>query len=392
MRADNPPNKAKENRLPFERMHSIAAFFGAERTGNDAPTVMPWRHESRFAGNDCGCDKKDAKLTMTDTELLIPVGVIESARQRIQAHILRTPLVSSTALSEICGSPIHLKLEHHQLTGSFKLRGATNTILSLCDTEKQRGVATFSTGNHGRALAHAAKNAGVRCIVCMSDLVPQNKIAGIRALGAEIRITGHSQDDAQCEVERLAAEEEMVAVSPIDDPRIIAGQGTLGLEILDDMDAPDTVLVPLSGGGLLSGVARAIKARHPVARIIGISMERGAAMAESLNAGKPVLVEEMPSLADSLGGGIGLENRWTFAMTRELVDDVILLSEDEIAAGIAHAYWQEGEILEGAGAVGIAALLAGRIDAPGRCLALLTGCNIDRDIHHRLISGDMVQL
>ncbi len=184
----------------------------------------------------------------------------------------------------------------------------------------------------------------------------------------------------------------MVAVSPIDDPRIIAGQGTLGLEILDDMDAPDTVLVPLSGGGLISGVARAIKFNNPNARVIGIGMERGAAMAESLHAGKPVLVEEVPSLADSLGGGIGLDNRWTFAMTRELVDDVVLLNEDEIAGGISYAYWQEGEIVEGAGAVGIAALLAGRIDAPGRCVALLTGCNIDRGVHHRLISGEMVYL
>ncbi|MCP4316948.1 MAG: hydroxyectoine utilization dehydratase EutB [Hyphomicrobiales bacterium] len=329
---------------------------------------------------------------MTEKELLVPVGAIEDARRRIDGHILRTPLVASAALSEFCGSAVCLKLEHHQLTGSFKLRGATNTVLSLSDEEKRRGVATFSTGNHGRALAHAAKNAGVRCIVCMSELVPQNKIEGIRSLGAEIRIVGRSQDDAQKEVERLAGEEKMVAVSPIDDPRIIAGQGTLGLEILDDMDAPDTVLVPLSGGGLISGVARAIKFNNPKARVIGISMERGAAMAESLHAGKPVLVEEVPSLADSLGGGIGLDNRWTFAMTRELVDDVVLLNEDEIAGGISYAYWQEGEIVEGAGAVGIAALLAGRIDAPGRCVALLTGCNIDRGVHHRLISGEMVYL
>ena len=322
----------------------------------------------------------------------LPVASIVEAGRRIEDHILQTALVPSMALSERSGGSVHLKLEHHQLTGSFKLRGATNAILSLSEARKSKGVVTFSTGNHGRALSYAARRAGVACVICMSELVPQNKIDAIRTLGADVRIVGRSQDEAQMEVERLTEEAGMTVVPPFDDPLVIAGQGTLGMEILDDMANPDTVLVPLSGGGLISGVGRAIKAYCPQARIIGISMEKGSAMAASIRAGKPVTVEEVPTLADSLGGGIGLDNRWTFEMTRELVDEIVLLSEEEIAAGIAHAYWQEGEIVEGAGAVGIAALLAGKIDNPCQCVAIMTGCNLDMSVHHQLISAGRVSL
>ncbi len=176
-------------------------------------------------------------------------------------------------------------------------------------------------------------------------------------------------------------------VPPFDDPLVIAGQGTIGLELLEDCPELAAVLVPLSGGGLIAGVALAVKTAKPQAQVIGVSMVRGAAMHASLAAGRPVEVGELPTLADSLGGGIGLANRWTFPMVRELVDEVVLLEEEEIAAGIRHAYWDEQEIVEGAGAVGIAALLAGKIRPPGPAAVVLSGRNIDMELHHHLVTG-----
>lgn len=297
-------------------------------------------------------------------------------------------MAPSPSLGERARVPVHLKLEHHQITGSFKLRGATNAVLALNDDEKARGVTGVSTGNHGRGLAYAAGQAGVRCVICMSSLVPRNKVEAIQALGAVVRIVGRSQDEAQVEADRLAAEEGMVLLPPFDHPDVIAGQGTLGLEIVEDLPDVGTVLVPVSGGGLISGVALAVKAARPTARVVGVSMARGAAMYESLRAGKPVPVEELPSLADSLGGGLGDPNRYTFAMVRELVDDIVLLSEAEIAAGVRHAYFEEREVIEGAGAVGIGAVLAGKARLEGPTAVVLSGRNIDMTLHHRLISGE----
>lgn len=323
------------------------------------------------------------------TDKLVTIAEIERARQALAGKVVRTPTVSSVSLSEMTGLPVFLKLEHRQTTGSFKLRGATNALSQLSTSEKQRGVVAASTGNHGRALAYAAHLEGVRAIICMSRLVPQNKVDEIRRLGAEIRIIGKSQDDAQEEVDRLVQESALTMVPPFDNAKIIAGQGTLGLEIIDAVPDVDTVLLPVSGGGLASGVAAAIKAKRSATKIIGISMDRGAAMRASLDAGKPVLVEESESLADSLGGGIGIDNQFTFAMVRDLLDDVILLSEDEIAAGMAHAYMQEREIIEGAAAVGIGALLAGKIRAKGPIVAILSGRNVDMEQHRRIVCADI---
>jgi threonine dehydratase len=314
-----------------------------------------------------------------------------AARARIAQSIRITPTVSSDALSKATGGDIRLKLEQGQITGSFKLRGASNAVLSLSDAQRAKGVVGVSTGNHGRGLAYAAAQAGVRCIICMSELVPQNKVDGIKAQGAEVRIVGRSQDDAQAEVDKLVADG-MVMLPPFDHPDIIAGQSTVALEMLEQVPDLETVLVPLSGGGLISGVGMVMKTVNPSIRVIGISMERGAAMYESQKAGKPVLVEELLTLADSLGGGIGLDNQHTFAMTRDFVDDLVLVNEAEIAAAIRHANWQERQIIEGSGSVGIAALLAGKVKNPGRCVALISGQNIDMDLHHRIISGEDVDV
>lgn len=317
----------------------------------------------------------------------VDLSMVEAARARIAGRVVRTPLQRSGRLSEIAGAPVHLKLETRQATGSFKLRGATNAILSLGVEARHRGVVTASTGNHGRALAHAAKQEGVAAVICMSALVPANKVEAVRALGAEIRIVGRSQDDAQAEVERLVAQAGLIQIPPFDHADIIAGQGTIGLEIVEDLPKIAQVLVPLSGGGLAAGIAAAVKALRPQARVFGVSMERGAAMQASIAAGRPVLVEEVETLADSLGGGIGLDNRLTFALCRDLLDEIVLLSEDEIAAGIRHAALEEGKVVEGAGAVGIGAILAGKIAASGPIAIILSGRNIDEALHRRLVGG-----
>ena len=320
------------------------------------------------------------------------IADIRRARHRIAPAVLTTPVVPSPLLGELSGVPVFLKLEHHQTTGSFKLRGATNAVLNLSREQRARGVVGVSTGNHGRGLAYAARQAGIRCVICMSSLVPQNKIDGIERYGAEVRIVGNSQDDAQVEVDRLVQEEQMTMLPPFDHFDIIAGQGTLGLELLEQNSRFRTVLVPVSGGGLISGMAIALKAVQPEIRMVGISMERGAAMYESIQSGYPVEVEELTTLADSLGGGIGLDNRLTFSIVHELVDDLIVVSEREIGEAIHHAYWSERQILEGSGSVGIAALLSGKIKSDAPVAVLTSGGNIDMNLHHRIISGENFDL
>ena len=319
---------------------------------------------------------------------MIPADAFHQAQTRIRGRIRPTPLAHSPSLTEMAGAPVYLKLEHHQNTGSFKLRGATNALLALTDEQRQCGVVAASTGNHGRGLAYAAQQAGARCIICMSSLVPQNKVEGIKALGAEVRIIGETQDDAQVEVDRLVAEDGMTMVPPFDDLDIIAGQGTLGLELLADLPEVETVLIPLSGGGLAAGVAAALKAQRSDIRVVGVCQDRGAGMFQSLQAGKPIFTEELTTLADALGGGIGTDNRYTFPMIRDLVDEIVLLSEAEIAAAIRHAYWQEREVIEGSGAVGIGAILAGKVALTGPTAIVVSGRNIDMELHHRLISGE----
>lgn len=313
----------------------------------------------------------------------------EDAQAAIKGIACRTPLVEAPELSD-GHHKVRLKLETAQPTGAFKLRGAANALARLSATQAARGVVCASTGNHGRALAYAASRLGIAATVCMSGLVPPNKIDAVRKLGAMIRIVGSSQDDAQREVDRLVAESGMEEIPPFDHLDVIAGQGTIGLEIFEDAPQTDTVLVPLSGGGLIAGVAAAIKAKSPGVRIIGLSMDRGAAMAASLAAGHPVDVVEEPTLADSLGGGIGLGNRYTFAMVRELVDDVILLTEEQIAAAMRTLFLQVGWVAEGAGAVGIAPLIELGLVELGRNVAVVvSGRNIDIDVFRAVIDGKL---
>ncbi|MEX3962149.1 hydroxyectoine utilization dehydratase EutB [Paraburkholderia sp. EG286B] len=308
------------------------------------------------------------------------------ARQRLEGRVAHTPLVASPTLSARVGVPVYFKLETVQPTGSFKLRGATNAVAHLAESGVKR-VVTASTGNHGRALAYAAHTLGLESAVCMSSLVPPNKVEAVAALGARVVIAGKSQDEAQIEAQRLMREEGYAFVPPFDDLRVIAGQATIGLEILEALPDTATLVVPLSGGGLFSGVAFAAKQIRPDVRAIGVSMARGAAMHASLAAGHPVDVEESETLADSLGGGIGLDNRHTFALTRALADEVILLGEPSIGRGVAHAYREERLVVEGAGAVGMAALLDGQIErSQGPLVIVVSGANIDMTVHRRLVT------
>ena len=319
----------------------------------------------------------------------VSLAQVEAAQRRIAGIADGTPLVPS-ALGDEFGHPFLLKLEIAQPIGAFKLRGAVNAIFNLGDGV--RGVTCCSTGNHGRGVAYAARERGLPAIVCMSRLAPEAKVAGVRALGAEARIIGNSQDEAQAEAERLVRDEGLTEISPFDDPDVIAGQGTIGLELMKARPDLDTILVPLSGGGLAGGVAFAAKQINPGVRVIGISMDRGAAMHASLSAGHPVEVEEVESLADSLGGGIGLDNRLSFALCRDYLDDVVLVSEEEIYRALQAIYYEDRIVCEGACVVGIAAIRAGKVRLNGPTATILTGRNLDMRIHADIMAGRDVAL
>ncbi|TCF96661.1 hydroxyectoine utilization dehydratase EutB [Paraburkholderia strydomiana] len=321
---------------------------------------------------------------------VLSLADVYRARRRIEGRALRTPLIESPSLSAVAGVPVLLKLETVQPTGSFKLRGATNALAQLVE-QGCRKVVTASTGNHGRAVAHAARALGIEATVCMSALVPGNKVEAVRALGAQVRIVGKSQDDAEQEALRLVREEGFAYVPPFDDVNVIAGQATIGLEIVEALPDVTHIVAPLSGGGLFAGVAFAARSANRAIRMTGVTMARGAAMHASLAAGRPVLVEELDTLADSLGGGIGLENRYTYQLTRDLIDNTLLLDEDSIARGIVHAYQHERLVVEGAAAVGIAALLDGLLHDTraerGPLVIIVTGANIDIDLHRRIVNA-----
>lgn len=316
---------------------------------------------------------------------------ILSARQAIRHVADGTPLVPSPFLSKLCGQEFLLKLENMQPIGAFKLRGAYNAVMLLPDGSA--GVTCYSTGNHGRGVAYAAARRGLRAVICMSELVPQVKIDGIKAFGAEVAVVGKSQDDALAESLRLVETEGLVEISPFDDPLVIAGQGTIALEMLEARPDLGTLLVPLSGGGLAGGVATAAKAINPDIKVIGISMDRGAAMHASIAAGHPVEVEEVPSLADSLGGGIGLRNKLSFRLCRDLLDDIVLVTEEEIRDAMQTLFFEDRIIAEGACVVGIAALMAGKLPkATGAIGTIITGRNVDMQMFLKIMQGDDIML
>jgi threonine dehydratase len=288
------------------------------------------------------------------------------ARRRIAGLALRTPLVRSAALSRRWNCEAWLKLDNLQPTGAFKLRGAFNALLGLDPAQRARGVVTMSTGNFGRGLAYAGQHLGVPVTVCISRLVPENKVEALRQSGAELVIQGDCQDDADREARRLRDEQGLAYIPPFDHPLVIAGQGTCGLEIMEEQPDIDLVFAGLSGGGLIAGLGLAIKSINPAAELIGVSMAQGAAMLDSLDTGQPLQVPEVHSLADSLGGGIGLDNAWTFAMTRRYMDRGYKVDEVQIARAMLHFLQEEKMLVEGAAAVGVAAVEQHQLDLNGR--------------------------
>lgn len=312
------------------------------------------------------------------------------AAKQITGVALRTPLVPSS-LTGAYDQDVLLKLETLQPIGAFKIRGAAYAISKLDEAQRARGIVCASTGNHGRAVAYAASRQGIRATICLSELVPDVKIRAIEKLGAEIRRCGKTQEDAEHEVQRLVAEEGLTGISAFDLPDVIAGQGTIGLELLEDRPDLETLLVPMSGGGLISGIAMAAKALKPSIRVIGISMDHGAAMAQSLAAGRIVDVDERPTLADSLSGGIG-GNRYTFRMCRELVDEAILVTEQEIYKAMAALLVQEGIVAEGGGAVGYAAVLSQKVEVRGPTAIVISGRNVDMARLCAIVAGKPVTI
>ncbi len=322
---------------------------------------------------------------------MLTLSDIQKAAIVIRGIADATPLVPSPFMTKVCGQEFLLKLEIAQPIGAFKLRGAVTALAAL--PKDTVGVTCTSTGNHGRAVAFAAAKRGIPAIICMSNLVPKTKIDGIKALGAQVRIIGNSQDDAMQEALRLSRDDGFIDISPFDDRHVIAGQGTIGLELLTARPDLETLLVPLSGGGLAAGIAVAAKALKPDIRIVGITMDRGAAMAASITAGHPVDVAEYASLADSLGGGIGLHNRLSFPLCRNLLDATVLVSEADIRDAMQALFYEDRIVAEGGSVVGLAAVLSGKLGSvAGPIATIITGRNVDMAMFHRIMAGQDVQL
>lgn len=305
---------------------------------------------------------------------------IWKAKQRISPYVTRTPLVYSPELSEQTGANIYLKLENLQAIGAFKVRGAANKILSLSEEEKEKGISTFSTGNHGMTVAYIAKRLGINATVCMSRNVPKVKVNAIGRWKPEILQNWDSQDDAGVYCYDLEKEKGVTVIPPFDDKEIICGQGTISLEIIEDCPEIDTAIVPLSGGGLISGVTLGLKMTVPDVKVIGVSQEKAAVMIESLKAGHPVEMPEEPTLADSLLGGIGLNNKYTFDIVKDYVDETVQVSEEEISKGIAYIMEHHHLIAEGASATGVAyALRKGAIKPGSNVAIVVTGNGISME-------------
>jgi len=282
---------------------------------------------------------------------------LNAARKAVGRFVTKTPLLWDANLTELTGSDLYLKLESLQVTGSFKIRGAANRMMALTAEERARGVITCSSGNHGRAVAHVAGVLAIPATICVPDWVDPVKHRAMEASGAEVLLAGKTYDEADALACELESERGLTFVHPFDDLRVLAGQGTVGLEILEDLPDVSEVLVPLSGGGLAGGIAYAIKQDRPDVVVTAVSAERAAVMLGSLEAGRPIEMEEEATLANALSGGIGLENRYSFVMVRDYIDRHVTVPEEAIAQAMGYAASQVHLVVEGGGAVALAAVL-----------------------------------
>jgi len=309
---------------------------------------------------------------------MVNIKHIRKAKRDLSGLVEETPVIKSHSLSEISKANVYLKLESLQQTGSFKLRGSTNKLLNLTTNEKKRGVVAISTGNHGKGVAHAAKNLGIEATIFMSKLVPKDRMNSIKKLGAKVKIIGNTSDEAEIEANNFVKKTKKIMVHPFDDPFIIAGQGTIGLEMLKQFPNLDTVVVPTSGGGLIGGIAIAIKSIKPKVKIIAVSMMAGASMYQSLKKGRPVDAIEKKTLADSLGGSIGINNKYTFNIVKKYVDDFVIINEKQIASGIKFNFENHKLVSEGAAGTGIVVIKDKLSKYLGKnIMCLICGANIN---------------
>ncbi len=311
------------------------------------------------------------------------------ARRRIAPYIRRTPFVESRWLSDASGGRVWLKLESLQRSNSFKARGAFNALLGLRErTTGALPLVTASAGNHGRALAMAAERFALPLTVFTPADAPRTKLEAIRRHGATLRAEARDYDDAERMAKRYASDTGAVFVSPYSDNDVILGAGTIALELFEHQPDLDVLVVPIGGGGLISGIALAARAIRPACRIVGVEAAASCAFQTSVRAGRLVEIVPGPTLADGLGGNPDPDTL-TFPIIQQYVDDIVTVAEDEIRAAIAGLVAHEHLIVEGAGAVPTAAVLSSRIDIAGRCTALvLSGSNIDLTTLQRVLTAN----
>lgn len=313
------------------------------------------------------------------TDDLVGLDAIREAHERIRSVVVRTPLYPAAALQSELDGDVRLKLESLQRAGSFKIRGAYNFVAQIPEESRSRGVITYSSGNHAQAVALAARLHGIRAVVVMPVTSPTVKREGAERLGAQVELKGTTSIERRVRAEGIAEAEGLAMVPPFDDPRIIAGQGTVGLEIAEDWDAFDTVLVPVGGGGLCSGCAAALRRLRPEVRIVGVEPSGGASMKAALDAGEPVTLDRSESIADGLlpvrTGDL------TFRHVSDLVDDIVLVDEEPIREAAAFLLFQQRLVVEFSGAATVAALRSGQVDAKNRrTVAVISGGNVDPSI------------
>jgi threonine dehydratase len=299
------------------------------------------------------------------------------ARRRLRRRIPATPLAESSWLSSIAGGKVYLKLESVNLTGSFKIRGAMNAALQLREGADIPTIVTASAGNHGRGLAFAAEHLGLRCVVFTPRSAPDAKKSAIRRHGATLHDDCEDYDAAEARARDFALSEEAFYLSPYSHPDVIAGAGTIGLELAEEMPGVEAVVIPLGGGGLASGIGLALKAAAPRARVVGVETEASSPFTASLAAGRITVISPRASLADGLVGNLE-PGSITFPLVQQVVDDVVKVSEDEIARAMRGLATEERLIVEGAGAAATAAIIAGKVSAPRQHIAVIvSGGNVD---------------
>jgi threonine dehydratase len=320
----------------------------------------------------------------------LDVAAVDAARVRLRDAIYQTPCPYSRTLSELTGTHCYVKLENLQMTGSFKERGAANLLLQLDQGERRRGVVAASAGNHGLAVAFHAARLGIPATIVMPTYAPLIKATSARRSGAEVILHGANYDEAYERARAVEDERGAVFVHPFDDPRVVAGQGTLGLELLDQLEQLDAVVVPVGGGGLIAGVALALKARRPAVRVIGVQAAAVPAMQRSLQARARVRVPAGATIADGIA--VRQCGELTYALATDLVDEMVTADEEELANAVLLLLEIEKTVVEGAGAAPLAALLNRSLGLAGGHVALvLSGGNIDVTMLARIIERGLVK-